>query len=90
MREAKTGVIDLETDELIARKFLDFIYLDKLDVASELVGRAGAHESADLCCHLLKLAHQFEVRGLVAQCTNALQGGLDVASAVERLMLGWI
>ena len=73
MREARTGIIDLQTDELTAKKFLDFIYLDKLDT----------NEPADLCCHLLKLAHQFEVRGLVEQCSATLQGGLEVASAAN-------
>ena len=47
------GIVDLQTDELTAKKFLDFVYLDKLD--------ASANEAPDLCCHLLKLAHQFEV-----------------------------
>ena len=79
MREAKTGTITLQADELTAKKFLDFIYLDKLDVS--------AAESQDLCCHLLKLAHQFEVPGLVDQCTAALKSGLDIESAVERLMV---
>ena len=55
MREARTGVVDLQTDELTAQKFLDFIYLDKLDVSESA-------ESADLCCHLLKLAHQYAER----------------------------
>ena len=72
MREAKTGTVDLQTDELTAKKFLDFLYLDKLDVSVK--------ESADLCCHLLKLAHQYEVRGLIDQCTTALKGGLEVGS----------
>ena len=53
MREANTGVIELQADEPTAKKFLDFLYLDKLD--------ASVTESADLCCHVLKLAHQFEV-----------------------------
>ena len=79
MREAKTGIITLQADELTAKKFLDFIYLDKLDVPAD--------ESQDLCCHLLKLAHQFEVRGLVNQCTASLKSGLDIESAVERLMV---
>jgi hypothetical protein len=79
MREAKTGIIDLQVDELTAKKFLDFLYLDKLDVS--------ASDSPDLCGHLLKLAHQYEVRGLIDQCSKALQGELDVASAVERLLV---
>merc|ERR1719238_829862 len=41
MREARTGTVDLQTDELTAKKFLDFIYLDKLDVSVK--------DSADLC-----------------------------------------
>ena len=72
MREARTGIVDLQADEQTAKKFLDFIYLDKLDVS--------VNESADLCCHLLKLAHQYEVRGLIDQCTTALKGGLEVGS----------
>ena len=79
MREARSGIIDLQADELTAKKFLDFIYMERLDVSVD--------ESADLCCHLLKLAHQFEVRGLVNQCTASLKSGLDIETAVERLMV---
>jgi len=80
MREAKTGIVDLRTDELTAKKFLDFIYLDKMDFAESA-------ESADLCCHLLKVAHQYEVHGLVEHCSTTLRAGLDVTSAIERLMV---
>lgn len=66
--------------------------MDTLDVSDEESARRvpGAllqrEESADLLCHLLKLAHQFEVRGLVERCSMKLKGGLDAGSAVERLM----
>ena len=40
-------------------------------------------ESPDLCGHLLKLAHQYEVRGLVDQCSTALKGELEVGSAAR-------
>merc|ERR1719379_2866737 len=79
MRETTTRVIDLSVDEGTAQAFLDYLYFDELDATSP--------GSPDLCCHLLKLAHQFEVQSLVDRCTAVLECGLDVASAIERLML---
>merc|ERR1719487_326401 len=79
MREATTRVVDLSVDEGTAHAFLDYLYFDELDVTSPT--------SPDLCCHLLKLAHQYEVQSLVDRCTAVLESGLDVASAIERLML---
>merc|ERR550525_1371924 len=76
MKEAQTMTVDLKADEATARAFLDFLYCDEVDLSS-----------LDLCCHLLKLAHRFEVAGLVAACVATLEQGLDVPSAVERLML---
>uniref|UniRef100_A0A7S2F0J0 SAP domain-containing protein n=1 Tax=Alexandrium andersonii TaxID=327968 RepID=A0A7S2F0J0_9DINO len=55
---------------------MDYLYSDEVDLSS-----------LDLCCHLLKLAHRFEVVGLVGACVSTLEKGLDVPSAVERLML---
>lgn len=78
MREAKSRVIDLKVDEEVAQAFLTYIYSDELDV------KAGFSE---LCCHLLKLAQEFEVRGLAKRCAAALAAEMDVASALERLML---
>merc|ERR1719238_454597 len=79
MRETTTRVIDLSVDEGTAQAFLDYLYFDELDVTSP--------GSPDLCCHLLKLAHQYEVQSLVDRCTAVLERGLDVASSIERLML---
>ena len=42
---------------------------------------------ANTCCHLLALAHRYEVLGLVDRCQQALEAELDVDSAIERLML---
>ena len=79
MREATTRVVDLSVDEGTAHAFLDYLYFDELDVTSPT--------SPDLCCHLLKLAHQYEVQSLVDRCTAVLESGLDVAASIERLML---
>jgi hypothetical protein len=79
MRETTTRVIDLSVDDGTANAFVDYLYFDVLDATSP--------GSPDLCCHLLKLAHQYEVQSLVDRCMAVLECGLDVASSIERLML---
>merc|ERR1712205_132199 len=44
-------------------------------------------DDANMMCHLLKLAHQYEVLSLVEHCQTCLKADLDVTSAVDWLML---
>ena len=72
MRESATRVIDLQVEEHVAKSFMAFLYADDLDTAAE--------NFPDLCCHLLKLAHRFEVLGLVNRCAKELENVSDVRS----------
>lgn len=78
LAEAKSSVIDLpDVDETTLRALLEYLYCEG----------QGALDDPDLVCHVLKVAHRFEVVGLVAVCTARLEATLTVENAVERFML---
>jgi len=74
--EAQTRSINIAGEADVVKTFVRYLYLDEAPTTD-----------ANMVCHLLKLAHQYEVLGLVEHCQNCLKGDLDVNSAVDRLML---
>lgn len=80
MKEASSGseVVLSEVQSPIVDGFLHFLYTGSVpkDVQS----------SQDTICHLLSVAHQYEVTSLVDSCVDALIAGLSEENAAERLM----
>mmetsp|Transcript_59668 Transcript_59668/g.129216 ORF Transcript_59668/g.129216 Transcript_59668/m.129216 type:complete len:391 (+) Transcript_59668:66-1238(+) len=80
MREAGSGEIVFEDIEPRAVAwFLRYIYTD--DIESE------AWEDDEALCHLLALAHKYEVQPLLECCEARLVAKLGEESAAERLMM---
>ncbi|CAK0840769.1 unnamed protein product, partial [Prorocentrum cordatum] len=72
--------VNLEgVDHAVAVSFVRFLYTNELD--PELM------EDSNALCHLLALAHRYEVRSLLDCCTAQLAVSLTEESAVERLIM---
>ena len=57
-------MVDLpDVDETTLRAFLQYMYYED----------DGVFKDDDLMCHVLKLAHRYEVSDLVAACTSRLE-----------------
>jgi len=81
MQESVSGaVVKLEgTEPSVLGWFLEFLYTDKID--------AEAEEDEEALCHLLEVAHRYEVEGLVSCCETRLALKLSNETAPERLMM---
>lgn len=79
MLESKSNAaINVEgADRPIVQKFVKFLYSDKLD--------AETTASWDLLCHLLSLAHRYEVQSLVEYCSAQIAASLTEENAAEGL-----
>lgn len=80
MREAVANeVVLFDTDPKVADWFLHFLYTDRL--APE------AKEDDEALCHLMSVAHKYEVSALVAKCEALVAQQLNEENCAERLMM---
>eukprot|EP00929_Paragymnodinium_shiwhaense_P007459 TRINITY_DN111380_c0_g1_i1.p1 TRINITY_DN111380_c0_g1~~TRINITY_DN111380_c0_g1_i1.p1 ORF type:complete len:365 (+),score=38.87 TRINITY_DN111380_c0_g1_i1:71-1165(+) len=82
MQEGSTKSVDLPEAEDVVKSFVHFLYTDELDQSAK---------DPDSCCHLLKLAHRYEMQSLVDRCVKRLSelvsSGLEMDTVMELLML---
>jgi len=81
MREAAPDVeVTLsDTEPQVLNWFLHFLYTGRIV--------AEAWQDDEALCHLLAVAHKYEVSGLVSRCEAEIAARLTEANAAERLMM---
>eukprot|EP00930_Biecheleria_cincta_P004709 TRINITY_DN105635_c0_g1_i1.p1 TRINITY_DN105635_c0_g1~~TRINITY_DN105635_c0_g1_i1.p1 ORF type:complete len:451 (+),score=81.17 TRINITY_DN105635_c0_g1_i1:72-1355(+) len=81
MREATPGseVTLVDTEPKAANWFLEFLYTGKIN--------EDAWKNDEALCHMLALAHKYEVRSLLNACETEIAARLCEETAAERLMM---
>eukprot|EP00929_Paragymnodinium_shiwhaense_P118514 TRINITY_DN90425_c0_g1_i1.p1 TRINITY_DN90425_c0_g1~~TRINITY_DN90425_c0_g1_i1.p1 ORF type:complete len:370 (-),score=45.55 TRINITY_DN90425_c0_g1_i1:543-1652(-) len=78
MAEGRTSTIELLEEHAVVRAFARFLYTDYLDEGS-----------TDMCCHLLRLGHRYEISALTQRCTARIIASLT-SSAVPEAVVEWL